>query len=54
MTDEEFANACDELERLAGLVSEGMPEQIDANADGGWWQAFSTLGGVYNEWLARG
>ena len=52
MTDEEFGAACDEIARLADLIAGGTPEQIYANADGGWWRAFDTLREVYNEWLA--
>jgi hypothetical protein len=51
VTDDEFSTACDELARLAELVQHGSPEQISANADGGWWAAYEALGRVYNGWI---
>lgn len=53
MPDEEFEKACQEVARLADKIAEGTPEQIDAFADSGWWDAMDTLRRVYNDWLAE-
>ena len=51
MDDAEFEALCEQIAELADKVAEGTPEQIAANAEGGWWEASNTLRQVYNDWL---